>query len=97
MNQDIRSVCCYIIGINQKTQFVNTCCIFKLDLLSFFGRSTVIKKMYFMWFNQYLYTDIEILEVEVQEYQCIRRMKIINGVLGICKDVRKKKQDHSIR
>ena len=50
-----------------------------------------------MQFNQYLYTDIEILEVEVQEYQCIRRMKIINGVLGICKDVRKKKQDHSIR
>lgn len=53
--------------------------------------------MCFIYFIPYLYTDIEILEVEVQEYQCIRRMKIINGVLGICKDVRKKKQDHSIR
>ena len=44
--------------------------------------------MCFIYFIPYLYTDIEILEVEVQEYQCIRRMKIINGVLGICKDVK---------
>lgn len=53
--------------------------------------------MCFIYFIPYLYTDIEILEVEVQAYQCIRRVKIINYVLGICKDVRKKKQDHSIR
>ena len=46
--------------------------------------------MCFIYFIPYLYTDIEILEVEVQAYQCIRRMKIINCVLGISKDVKRK-------